>query len=170
MKIPSGFYYKDTDGNNNYVLNLNKNIYGLKQSALNWNKLLIEGIIHLWFKQNKTDPYSFLRSDIICIIYVDDNLLFSKKYIIIDGIITKIKQSFDLTEEGGVDEFLGIKVENKANKTIIMYQPALIDQVIKTLGLQHDSKIHKTPATNPPLGCCKVQKIQLNKKSKLTTL
>ena len=33
-----------------------------------------------------------------------------------------------------------------------MSQPGLIEHVIKTVGLEHDSKQHKTPATNPPLG------------------
>ena len=33
-----------------------------------------------------------------------------------------------------------------------MSQPGLIEQLIKTVGLEHDSKRHKTPAVNPPLG------------------
>eukprot|EP00957_Ditylum_brightwellii_P176621 13452577-Ditylum_brightwellii.AAC.1 len=32
-----------------------------------------------------------------------------------------------------------------------MSQPALIDSIIKMLGLQHDSKKHRTPAVHPPL-------------------
>eukprot|EP00957_Ditylum_brightwellii_P028154 2125840-Ditylum_brightwellii.AAC.1 len=32
-----------------------------------------------------------------------------------------------------------------------MSQPALIDSIIKMLGLQQDSKKHRTPAVHPPL-------------------
>ena len=41
------------------------------------------------------------------------------------------------------------KHENDSGFT--MSQPGLIDTIIETLGLENDSKQHKTPAVNPPL-------------------
>ena len=60
--------------------------------------------------QRKIDPCLFLRDDIICVIYVDDTIFFSKEDTIIDKIITQLKESFELTDEGEVDAFLGIKI------------------------------------------------------------
>ena len=54
-------------------------------------------------------------------------------------------------DEGDVDSFLGIKIDTADDETITMSQPALTDTIIKSLGLNHDSKQHKTPAVSPPL-------------------
>ena len=61
----------------------------------------------------------------------------------IDNVISKIKKlGFDLTDEGDVDSFLGIQIDTEDNGTIHMTQPALISIIIKTLGLENDSRQH----------------------------
>ena len=110
MRIPAGFYFKDSDGKEEYVLKLKRNIYGLKQAAFNWNELLTAGLIKIGFKQSKADPCLFLNSNIICIIYVDDTIFFSKQNKVIEEVINKLKESFDLTDEGDVEAFLCIKI------------------------------------------------------------
>lgn len=152
MRIPTGFYYEDSDNTKNYVLLLKNNFYGLKQAAYNWNELLTKGLINIGFQQAKTDPCLFMKTNIICVIYVDDTIFFSPKNSIIDTHINHLKQNFELIDEGDVNEFLGIKIQKEKDGTIIMTQPGLIDQIIKHVGLEYDSKQHKTPATNPPLG------------------
>ena len=70
----------------------------------------------------------------------------------IDRTISELKAlNFDLTDEGEVDSFLGIKIDTKDNGTITMSQPALIGTIIKSMGLENDSKQHQTPAVSPPL-------------------
>ena len=152
MRISAGFYYKDSDRNEKFVLKLKRNLYGLKQAAFHWNELLTAGLIQVGFTQSESDPCLFLKSDIICVIYVDDTIFFAPKTATIESIITSLKESFELTDEGEVDAFLGIKVTKNDDKTIMMSQPGLIDQVIRTVGLENDSKQHKTPSVNPPLG------------------
>ena len=61
MRIPAGFYFKDSDGNEEYVLKLKRNLYGLKQAAFNWNELLTSSLIKVGFKQSKSDPCLFLH-------------------------------------------------------------------------------------------------------------
>lgn len=63
-----------------------------------------------------------------------------------------MRETFDLTDEGDIEEFLGIKITKNTNKSIITSQPGLIDQLIKTVGIYHDYKIHFIPVTNTPLG------------------
>ena len=152
MRVPPGFYYKDSDSHDDYVLKLLSNFYGLKQAAFNWNHHLTAGLQALGFKPSKTVPCLFLRTDIICVIYVDDTIFFAKSKSTIENVIIQLKKSFELTDEGEVDAFLGIKLTKNTDDSITMSQPGLIEQVIKTVGLENDSKQHKTPAINPPLG------------------
>ena len=52
MDIPSGFYYGDTQtSKSNYVMRLKKNLYGLKQAAMNWYYKLRDGLIERGFKE-----------------------------------------------------------------------------------------------------------------------
>jgi len=108
--MPSGFYYKDSDCRKNYVLKLKRNLYGLKQAAFNWFQLLTAGLQQVGFKQSECDPCLFIHPEVICVIYVDDTLLFSKTNTAIKQIINSLQEMFELTDEGDVESFLGIKV------------------------------------------------------------
>ena len=69
MRLPTGFYYKDSDNKSDYVLRLKRNLYGLKQASFNWYELLTVGLEHVGFIQSKSDPCLFLHPKIICVIY-----------------------------------------------------------------------------------------------------
>ena len=147
MRIPTGY---KTDRKNT-VLKLLKNCYGLKQAAYNWNNHLKAGLEQLGFKASAQEPCLYMKDDIICLVYVDDTLFFAKDDSIIDDHIRQLQNlNFDLTIEGDIESFLGVKVE-KDDKSIKMSQPALTQTILDTLGLQDDSKCHDTPAVSPPL-------------------
>ena len=151
MEIPRGYNYEGATSDD-YVLKLRKNLYGLKQAAYNWHELLKAGLLKLGFKQSEHEPCLFLKKDITCLLYVDDTLFFSKSDDIIDSHINSLKTlGFDLTDEGDVENFLGVKVEKFPNNQIKMSQPSLIDTAIKMVLLENKSKCHNTPAVNPPL-------------------
>ena len=151
MEIPRGYNYEGATSDD-YVLKLRKNLYGLKQAAYNWHELLKAGLLKLGFKQSEHEPCLFLKKDITCLLYVDDTLFFSKSDDIIDSHINSLKTlGFDLTDEGDVENFLGVKVEKFPNNQIKMSQPSLIDTAIKMVLLENKSKCHDTPAVNPPL-------------------
>ena len=76
IRIPSRFFFKDSY-KKEHVLKLNINVYGLKQAAFNWNELLTSGILTIVLHQSKSDPCLFLNSQIICVIYVYDTIVFS---------------------------------------------------------------------------------------------
>ena len=151
MEIPPGFDIGEKD-KSKYCLRLLKNCYGLKQAAYNWNNLLTAGLLKLGFKQSEQDPCLFLKKDIICVLYVDDTIFFSKNDTIIDRTITSLKAlDFELTDEGDVESFLGIKIDHNPDGSFHMSQPDLTNRIIETLGLNNTSKQHKTPAVSPPL-------------------
>ena len=94
----------------------------------------------------------YYKKDILCAVYIDDTIFWSPSDSKIEYTISELKSlKFDLTDEGDVDSFLGIHIENDEMGNITMTQKGLIDIIIKSLGLENDSKQHQTPATSPPL-------------------
>ena len=145
--LPAGFHIKD--GNDDeYVIQLVKNLYGTKQAAANWFEMMKQGLEKQGFKSSKTDPCLFLRNDTIIVTYVDDCLIFSKDETSIDTLLDNLRKIFKLTDEGSdVNAFLGIKVEKGENGSITMTQPALINRILNDLSLQDGNcKLHDTPA------------------------
>jgi hypothetical protein len=156
MEIPDGY---TPDGHpRTKVLQLIKNLYGLKQAAFHWNELLTSGLRKLGFTQSAIDPCLFLKKGIICAIYVDDTIFLADNDKIIDEHISSLKAlDFDLTDEGDINAFLGVQVERTHDKNrkvteIKMSQPGLTENITKALGLVlNQSKSHDTPAVSPPL-------------------
>ena len=103
--------------------------------------MLKAGLLKLNFIQSKADPCLFYKNNIVCAIYVDDTIFWSPDESIIDTTISELKSlNFDLTDEGDVDSFLGVKIDTDEDGAII-----------KSLGLDKQSTKHQTPAVSPPL-------------------
>ncbi|KAI2505066.1 hypothetical protein MHU86_9342 [Fragilaria crotonensis] len=100
------------------------------------------------FTSSSADPCLFISERVICIVYVDDTLLFSPRQEYIDDVLSKLKEEeLDLEEEDDVAGFLGVK----ENGQIHMTQLGLIDRIIDALGC--DSLPGKrTPAEHGALG------------------
>jgi hypothetical protein len=75
MIQPEGFVVK---GQEKKVCRLMKSLYGLKQSALQWNKALHKSLLEMGFRRCKADPgiyYKIIGEEIITLpTYVDDAL------------------------------------------------------------------------------------------------
>ena len=70
MELPQGI--EVADGNETYVLKLNKNLYGLKQANHNWFIMLSNGLKDRGFTSSQIDPCVFYKEDMIFLVYVDD--------------------------------------------------------------------------------------------------
>ena len=66
-------------------------------------------------------------------------------------MISDLQIDFDLTDEGDVEAFLGIKFQSNSKGEVNMPQPGLIDSILEDVGIQATSKMHDTPATTPLL-------------------
>jgi hypothetical protein len=71
--FPAGFEHK----NDKWALKLKRKLYGLIQASRNWCIKLRAIYERLGFKQSKSDPWLFLRKDMIIILYTDDCLLYT---------------------------------------------------------------------------------------------
>jgi hypothetical protein len=67
IELPAGFSVSDTD--EDYVLELKKTLYGLRQAGLNW----FDTLISVGFRQSIIDPCCFIKDDLILLCYVDND-------------------------------------------------------------------------------------------------
>ena len=146
IHLPAGFHADGEDKNETYFLKLKKNLYGTRQAAENWFDMLKTGLEDEGFKQNKVDPCIFVRNNCIVICYNYDCCVFSKYKETIDALLKNLSKIFKMTYEGCVNSYLGMNVSKYPNGTITMSQPAIIDEILNSLGICDESKMHDTPA------------------------
>ena len=90
---------------------LNKNLYGSKQASKLWFEHLQRGLRKQGFKQSKADVCMFYKGNTIFVVYVDDGILIRPNKDEIDNIIKSLKEDYDLTDKGNLNEYLGIKIK-----------------------------------------------------------
>ena len=141
-------------GKEGYVWKLNKSLYGLRQSPLNFFNHLKEGLESRNWEASEHDPCLFYKNGLTCLVYVDDCLFFGTTG---DDIVAEIEllrepkpTSFSLAEESDVAGFLGILM-NKTEEGIELKQTGLIDRILTLLGLENSAP-KSTPAERTPLG------------------
>ena len=99
MELPFGF---DVDDSRNFVLKLNKSLYGLKNSSRNWFRHRTNGLKLRGFTPSQVDPCVLYRHDCIIRVYVDDCIIFSGSKNINESIVKSLKngpENFQLTDE-----------------------------------------------------------------------
>jgi hypothetical protein len=154
MMIPKGFALNIPNANEEHVLKLHKNVYGQKQAGRVWNKYLVDKLINeLKFKQSKVDECVFYRGKTLYVLYTDDSLLAGPDQNEIDQIVKDLKKAnLNITDEGDIQDFLGVNISMKDNGTIHLTQPHLIDQILKDLTLTDEkTKSKDTPAKSSQL-------------------
>ena len=95
----------------------------------------------------------FIGDNIIVLVYVDNCLIFSQDKDKINQLIDKLKnkEKLYLTDEGDVEKYLGVEIEqNKEDKSITFKQTFLIQKSIELAGLIDSNQVD-IPAVNPPL-------------------
>ena len=78
MEIPKGIAVEG-GSQKTHVLNLLKNLYGLKQAARQFYLHLRSGLPKLGLTMSNVDECLFFRNDILFIVYVDDGIIYSRK-------------------------------------------------------------------------------------------
>jgi Reverse transcriptase (RNA-dependent DNA polymerase) len=121
------------------VLKLKKSMYGLKQASRNFFQHLKGKLEKIGFQSSEADPCLFISERVICIVYVDDTLLFSPRAEYIDEFLSQLREeNLDLEEEDDVAGFLGVKVDRDSKSgEIKMTQIGLINRIAyRGLGLR----------------------------------
>jgi hypothetical protein len=132
LELPKGFKQAGK------VLRLEKSLYGLRRSPINWFLHLKEKFAQVGFKQSEYDACLFVSDRVICIVYVDDTFFFSPRQEYIDEMIVKLEASgLSMEAENDVARFLGVLIERRGDGTILMTQPGLTQRIDKALKIDH---------------------------------
>ena len=77
MELPIGFFINESAYGEifSYVLNMNKNLYGLKQASLNWYDKLRDGLLARDFVPSVIEPCFYVKYGMIILTYVDDFII-----------------------------------------------------------------------------------------------
>jgi hypothetical protein len=141
MEMPEGF--EDNPGK---VCKLNKTLYGLKQSAREWNMKFVNEMKAKGFLQSTTDPCVFFKKSreklIIISIFVDDNIIIGTKE---DVVETKemLSKMFKMKDLGDLKYIVGIKVEQTTTTTNLS-QSHYINDMLHRFNMQNCK-----PSTTP---------------------
>ena len=148
MEVPRGFEF---DGSRKtHCLKIVKNIYGQKQAGRVWNKYLHKGLVKIGFKQSVNDECVYFRGSTIFFCYVDDSVLMDPVKAEIDKVIKELQDiNYQLTDEGNIDDYLGVKIELLKDNKIKMTQPQLIDQILEDMRLTPRTVDNKATNMNP---------------------
>jgi hypothetical protein len=149
MEIPRGVRLSDGDDPKDFVLKLNRNVYGQKQAGRVWNKYLVDKLVNeVGFKQSEVDECVFYKGNILYVLYTDDSIIAGPDKDEIYEIIKKIqKVGLNITVEGDLQDFLGINIQREDDGSIYLSQPHLIEQILRALRLDGETVKEKdTPA------------------------
>ena len=145
IKIPKG-YELPKGKNDDYVLKLNNNLYGQKQAGRVWNRHLIEKLKTTGFKQSKHDECVLNRGKVIYVLYVDDSVITAPTSDLIDATIKEIKSTgLKVTDEGSIEDFLGVNITHKRDGSVHFNKPHLIDQILHDLNMPDNTLEKNTP-------------------------
>jgi hypothetical protein len=127
-------------------LRLLKALYGTKQAARLWNKMLEALLLKIGFKQNTTEIclYEFKERKLFLIIYVDDISIFFKYQVDGDWFAGELERSFKLGEPTVGNIFLGMHVIREKEKLFI-------NQERYILGMMETYGQEKAKSTNLPM-------------------
>jgi hypothetical protein len=164
MKLPAGFTAPGktiTEQNRkDYVLKLEKNLYGQKQAGRVWYLHLRKNLLKLGFKPSNHDECVFYYGKTIFIVYTDDTIMLGPDKDEIDALVKKLGKTFNIEDQGELSDYLGIKIDRKPDGTLEWTQPTLTQSILKDLkldgeeikGRQNKPNIKAVPAnTSVPL-------------------
>ena len=148
MQLPAGTTIKDVDSTK-HLLKLQKNLYGLKDDHVTWHEHIKAGLLSRGFWKSKVDPCLFIKGTVLLVLYVNATALFTPDSAAINREIASLKQSFEPTDEGELQDYLGTRLTKHSDGRIELQQKKTIDNCLHTLGMCPSSKnvtTHDTPA------------------------
>ena len=151
MEQPEGFEVVGENGQK-LVYQLNKSLYGLKQSGRNWNNVLHQFLIDNLFIHSPVDPcVYFINSDtghILILIWADDIIIAANSLNSVNKVKSLLKGKFKMKDLGSVKYFLGIEFVHK-NGGIEINQTHYVTKLLEKEGMIQ-CKSRATPCESNP--------------------
>ena len=99
-----------------------------------WNHHLRDGLLKRKWKQSPIDECLFIKDGIIFILYVDDACLIFSSKTKIQREIHSLKQDYDLTDDGELQDYIGTRFERKTDGSVVLTQPRMIERLTAIVG------------------------------------
>jgi hypothetical protein len=137
MEQPPGFDDPEKPASE-WVWELVKGLYGLKQGGLCWNAELHKSMLEFGFKQVLVEHCIYIRKTgdeyVIAGVHVDDFMAIGTSVEALDKFETDLRSKWEISV-GDCSFLLGIHfVRDRANRTIHLSQTAMIDRIVKEFG------------------------------------
>lgn len=107
--------------------------FGYLQASSKWYACLKQGLEDCGFKESQSDPCVFIRKMII-LVYVDDCVLVSQSGDVIKAFIDSLSngpERFAFTDEGSMENYLGVDIQKLGNGEFVLRQPFLIQCILE---------------------------------------
>lgn len=148
MQKPEGVEFPGFEGSE-WVLQLLKGLYGIKQGPRIWSKKLHTVLSEIGFQRLESDHSVFIYErdgvKMVVPVHVDDLVLASPSKEAIERVKRELRAKFKTHEQGPTSFLLGVKIErNRTDRTISLSQPAYIDSILQTYRMQ-DCNAARTP-------------------------
>ena len=116
-----------------------KNLYGLKDVGRTWNHHLRSGLLQQGWKQSHIDECLFVKQGILLILYVDDACIISPSKTLTHHEIKSLQNSYDLTDDGELQDCLGNRFDFHADGSVTLTPPWMIDRLLTIIGLDSNT-------------------------------
>jgi hypothetical protein len=143
------------DDGSGRVLELQKSLYGLKQSPRQWYIKLREVMEKLGFTRTNADHSIFIfrrgEDEITLPTYVDDMIGSASSPEVWREFVSSLARHFDITDLGLAVFALGVKIDQNLERgTIRISQRSYIDNILKSLGYDEMGQHRKVGTPLPP--------------------
>ena len=160
MALPQGFEeetYRRFPGCRGKVCRIRKGLYGLKQSAREWNSTFSDFLKSCDLIQSLSDPCLFFStslSRLTIVLWVDDGLVMCKDKQLLNEVISYLKSTFEVTV-GEADVYVGIHItRDRFHRSLYIDQQRYIEMILQQYGFQDASTV-STPSD--PHNTCAIQ-------------
>ena len=144
MKQPEGFH----QGNNSLVCKLQKNLYGLKQGASEWNKKLHDILNRNGYKRSENDMCLYSRVEgnncMYISIHVDDLIVAATEASMIENFEKQLNKDLVLKNLGNLQYYLGLQFERDNEGIFLLHQQRYIERKLEEFNLT-DSRPSNIP-------------------------
>ncbi|CCE29432.1 uncharacterized protein CPUR_03125 [Claviceps purpurea 20.1] len=128
-----------------------KSLYGLKQAARDWNRLIKDELVKWGFMQSTADPCMFTHSktSVGLLVYVDDIVAAARTTRELDGFWRKLSARFNAKNLGEIEKILGARVtRDRKTRTLEIDQEQYLTSVLDQFGITKEAfKPKRTPGT-----------------------
>jgi len=153
IHMPRGFKSSEEpkDGTKT-CLRLIKSLYGVSIAPRAWYDHVCAALLAIGFVKSEYDNCVFYRPGLMLAQWVDDFCCVYETQEHMDKFVSDLREhGLNLTVEGTLAEFLGIKLERQQNNSFKLTQRGLIEKVLKAAEMS-DCNPNSTPASPQPLG------------------